>query len=387
MVCPHHGSGQLPIGAKIAGPKTRLPARGDIWPVFTIQVIPSRSSLCLGAERTGPFGFPAHREELSQTRLFRQLRIWVEVKLDWKDAMGKPRLHKVKKGETIAAIAKSYGHASGDDIWYHDYNNKLRKKHKTPTTLAPGDVLTIPLTKGELLTLNLWLAQAEAELDLSKALSFKSEKLSRSATSAMAEYKNNQKYCDMMVKEIEKAAKDIDGLFVTVDTVASIATMFVSLGAIAKRSSMAASATGKELAAINKEAAGIAKEMAKKPIKESAAKKGIEHLKTDKDVSEVGKRIAFAAECAMSVSSPSFWAKGIIGLWNGKSVGETLAWDPVKELKKQANEVKIEYGKRNGELFKSINQLQKSASQLAGMAKDAEARARKLTKAADAMPA
>ncbi|GGH26240.1 LysM domain-containing protein [Cribrihabitans marinus] len=301
--------------------------------------------------------------------------------------MAKQRKHKVKKGENLEKIAKGYGHASGGDIWYHDYNKVLRKKRKSPDALAAGDVLVIPQTKAEMLQVDLYRAQAQAERDLSAGLLIKADDLSRKAAVAMKQYKNNQKYCDMMVKEIEKAAKDIDGLLVTVDTINTVATMFVGLGAIARRSSLAAKATGKELVAINKEAAGIAKDMAKKPIKDSAAKKGIEYLNKDKDVSEVGKRVAYAAEVGMSVMNPSFWAKGLVALWNGKSVGEALAWDPVRELKTKANKVKIEYGKRNAELFTAIKGLEKTVSELTRLAKDAQGRALKLTKALEAMPA
>ncbi|MDP5221029.1 hypothetical protein Q5Y75_27995 [Ruegeria sp. 2205SS24-7] len=301
--------------------------------------------------------------------------------------MAKPRKHKVKKGEDIAKIAKSYGHASGGDIFYHGYNKALRKSRKSPEALTVGDVLVIPRTEAENLQALLWIAQTEAERDLSQGLLARADEFSRKAAAATKQYNNNKKYCDMMVKEIEKAAKDIDGMLVTVDTINTVATMFVGLGAITKRSSLAAKATGKELAAINKEAAGIAKGMAKKPIKDGAAKKGIEYLKTDKDVSEVGKRVAYAAEIGMSVTSPSFWAKGLVAIWNGKSLGEALAWDPVRELNKQANKVKIDYGKRNAELFSAIKGLEKSASKLIGMVKDAESRARKLSKSLEAMPA
>ena len=58
--------------------------------------------------------------------------------------------HRFKKGETIDKIAKKYGHKSGDAIWKHEKNKKLRSKRKTASALAPGDILYIPLTQKEI---------------------------------------------------------------------------------------------------------------------------------------------------------------------------------------------------------------------------------------------
>ncbi len=52
--------------------------------------------------------------------------------------------HIVKKGETVARIAKKYGYPNWHKIWKHPDNEALRSKRGNPNILYPGDKLTIP---------------------------------------------------------------------------------------------------------------------------------------------------------------------------------------------------------------------------------------------------
>lgn len=55
--------------------------------------------------------------------------------------------HKVKKGETLASIAKARGFAGKDQkkIFAAQYNGKLRKLRKGPDTIEIGDIVNFPI--------------------------------------------------------------------------------------------------------------------------------------------------------------------------------------------------------------------------------------------------
>jgi hypothetical protein len=58
-----------------------------------------------------------------------------------------PDKYKVKKGDTLAGIAKQFHHAKWQTIWNAPENKSLVSKRKKPEAIEPGDQLTIPLNE------------------------------------------------------------------------------------------------------------------------------------------------------------------------------------------------------------------------------------------------
>lgn len=53
-------------------------------------------------------------------------------------------VHEVRQGEHLARIVLDYGFTDPDAIWGLSANQSLRDQGRTPATLAPGDLVTIP---------------------------------------------------------------------------------------------------------------------------------------------------------------------------------------------------------------------------------------------------
>jgi N-acetylmuramoyl-L-alanine amidase len=54
------------------------------------------------------------------------------------------RTHVVQQGECVSSIAARYGLSSTDPIRSHPSNEVLRRKHRTPHALRPGDEVVVP---------------------------------------------------------------------------------------------------------------------------------------------------------------------------------------------------------------------------------------------------
>ena len=53
-------------------------------------------------------------------------------------------VHEVRQGEHLARIIRQYGFTDPDFVWGQSANQPLREQGRTPSTLAPGDLVTIP---------------------------------------------------------------------------------------------------------------------------------------------------------------------------------------------------------------------------------------------------
>jgi len=53
-------------------------------------------------------------------------------------------VHVVRQGEHLARIIRAYGFTDVDQVWDHGPNRLLRDQGRTPATLAPGDLVTVP---------------------------------------------------------------------------------------------------------------------------------------------------------------------------------------------------------------------------------------------------
>jgi N-acetylmuramoyl-L-alanine amidase len=57
---------------------------------------------------------------------------------------GYARLHVVRRGDNLTAIARQYGITGWKKLWDYSGNEKLRKRRKNPNVLYPGDEVAIP---------------------------------------------------------------------------------------------------------------------------------------------------------------------------------------------------------------------------------------------------
>jgi hypothetical protein len=57
---------------------------------------------------------------------------------------GESRIHKVRKGESVARVAQQYGIRGWKKLWEAPENEPLRKKRKNPNVIYPGDEIVVP---------------------------------------------------------------------------------------------------------------------------------------------------------------------------------------------------------------------------------------------------
>jgi spore germination protein YaaH len=269
------------------------------------------------------------------------------------------KTYKVKKGDTLAAIAKQFGHKKWEPIWNDRENKALVSKRRKPEAIQPGDQLTIPPNEKQ---------QKEGEASEKQAqktqqgLEDLSEKLKKQITIYDDLIKQNEEMNEQVIKELEDCLKGMKKWSKGVDAAAAVATglagmrkELMKLGTLGRK---ALSARGEELKKVAKEVAGVAKDIAQERGKDKAQEQALKFAADQKESSSTLVALAgFAAEAYDKISSPSFWAGTVVQLRDDKSWSEAVSTDITEEIEQRIKVLQTQSAQRVKQLEAKRNQL------------------------------
>ncbi|MFC6639757.1 hypothetical protein GV827_15205 [Sulfitobacter sp. JBTF-M27] len=247
------------------------------------------------------------------------------------------RYYKLKKNDTLDALASKHKYKNWKQIWMAKENANLRKRRSKPEQLQAGDMVYMPVTDAErkhvdktILELNLArndliVVRSDFEADI-KRLEYNCTNLTR----IVGEIK---KVSAGMISEIKAAKKGIKKVSTAVDTAATLVNLTRSLTKLAQTGYKASKASGDALKKINKD---LTKDV-KKKIRDGhidAARKMLVGLK---DTSL--EAIWIVNDSFDKMTSPSFWAMTFTQVWDGKSWSDAVTYDLDADFSKKIKRV------------------------------------------------
>jgi len=305
--------------------------------------------------------------------------------------MDKSRQHKVKKGDTLIKIAKTWKHKKWQTIWNAPENAKVKKKRADPEKIEPGDVLFVPYTLQEqkaILQAKLaLLSLADGERALAASMLAQAGATSKAAKLALKRRKNVDKEFKDVIAMLKKCAKDTKRMKDGVDIAWALATLGRDLGKMAKLSKQSSTATGDALTKINKEARDKAVSIMTKPVEGQAKKAGTEHLLNEKnEISKLGLIVGTISEAEDKMVSPAFWFDTFVKLKEGKSWTEAVTNQFEQEMKNKINRVDKDRIFLTKKLQLQADEAVKAVKSMQTEAKNAIKRAKDIKKDVAALP-
>ncbi len=250
------------------------------------------------------------------------------------------RNYKLKKNDTLDALARKFKYKGWKQIWLAKENAALRKKRGKPEKLQVGDIVYMPVTDAErkhvdksILELNmmrddLLVLRSNFEADI-KRLEYNCKNLTR----IIGDLK---RVAAGMIAEIKAAKKGIKRVSTAVDMAATLINLAHSLGKLAHTGFKASKASGDALKKINDE---LTRDV-KKKIRDGyidAARKSLVLLKnTSLEV------IWIVNDSYDKMTSPSFWAMTFTQIWDGKSWSEAVTYDLEADFARKIKNVERE---------------------------------------------
>ncbi len=247
------------------------------------------------------------------------------------------RFYKLKKNDTLDALASKYKYKNWKQIWMAKENAKLRKKRSKPEQLQAGDMVYMPVTDAErahvdktILELN--LARNDL-LDVRSDFEADIKRLEYNCTNLTRIIGEIKKVSAGMISEIKGAKKEIKKVSTAVDTAATLINLTRSLSKLAQTGYKASKASGDALKKINKE---MTKDV-KKKIRDGhidAARKMLVGLQ---DTSL--EAVWIVNDSFDKMTSPSFWAMTFTQVWDGKSWSDAVTYDLDADFAKKTKKV------------------------------------------------
>ncbi|HEX6629668.1 MAG TPA: LysM domain-containing protein [Gemmatimonadaceae bacterium] len=206
------------------------------------------------------------------------------------------REHVVRRGESLATIAASYGLASWQALYDAPCNGELRRQRANPALLQPGDRVRIPPDARQL---------AQARLRSLRALRVEMAKV-----------------FDRMERELAANRARVAGVGANVDTVAMVAGIVLNLGGFIKDASKLAKLSGDELTAANHALVGTHMKNFYDRAGGVAAQAGVFDVTGDEwEVWAFGKVVI---KSWYDMTSPSYWAGVITKMQTGQTPQESF---------------------------------------------------------------
>lgn len=247
------------------------------------------------------------------------------------------RYYKLKKNDTLDALARKHKYKGWKQIWMAKENTKLRKKRAKPEHLEVGDMVYMPVTDAErkhvdksILELNLnrndlLVVRNDFEADI--------KRLQYNCTNLIRIIGEIKKISAGMIVEIKAAKKGIKKVSTVVDTAATLINLTRSLAKLSQAGFKASKASGDALKKMNDE---LTKDV-KKKIRDThidAARKALVGLK---DTSL--EAVWIVNDSYDKMTSPSFWAMTFTQVWDGKSWSEAVTYDLEADFAKKIKRV------------------------------------------------
>jgi hypothetical protein len=305
--------------------------------------------------------------------------------------MADDRSHKVKKGETLAGIARKWKHKKWQVVWDDPKNAAIKKKRKEPDKIEPGDMLHIPWMDAEKLGIIkaklLLLSLMDVEKTLASNLIKRAGSTSQAATMAMSRHKQVTRDYDAIIAMIKQTVKDTKSMKTGVDVAWAVANLGRGLGKLATQAHKASKASGDALKAINKEAQGQAVGMMTGPVEGQAKKAGAKYLLNEKnEISRIGMVVGAVAEAQDKMTSPSFWFHAYVQMKDGKSWTDVVTDQWQQDAKNQIYVIEKQKIFLTKKLMLEAQAALKAVKTMQGEAKKALARVDNLRKEIDKMP-
>ncbi len=253
-------------------------------------------------------------------------------------------VYKIKKGDTLSGIAKQHGHKKWETIWDAPENKALVSKRKKPELIQPGDQLTIPPNENDKKAADEALAKTNALKDTLKSQEEKLKQQIKSLNEVIAEH---EQMSDRFIKELEGTLKSLKKVANAVDFVKEV-TEF--RGTVLKIGQIGASAIGKHHQKLEKagkeilhEVNAAVKEKDKDKLIGSAVKTLEEH---NENFNQAIGAVTTTYQAWENMAKPSFWAKTVSGLMNGKTWSEAVSQELGADIEKQITDFKTQSEKQ-----------------------------------------
>lgn len=235
--------------------------------------------------------------------------------------------HTVSSGESLSSVAKAYGLPNYKHIYNHPKNQEFRQIRANPNQIQPGDKLFIPPSPIQLI---------EQQIALFEKLS-----------------KEHSQLIDELIAKQNEQLSNLNKYTDNLDVIASVATMFVSLGFKIADGYKALKLTGKELAKANSNLAISAFKDSAQRIIEHTPLNSIPESEDAVILSLTKKGVKFFFD----IQTPSFWTgvitgtdpnqvnREVIGMLNEQKLEAIKNMDQkILEKRKQLMELRSQYG-------------------------------------------
>jgi hypothetical protein len=303
------------------------------------------------------------------------------------------KVHKVKKGDTLEAIAKKFKVKKWEVIWNCPENAKLKSKRKLPRQITVGDAVVIPFNDKERAALYLEIAFYRAskrnDLQIEFALLGQAAELDKAAELFDRRMKETDAFYRRLMAADRANLKNIKRVGMTVDIAASVLIMSRRMANLAKGYK---GANPKELAKINKDAAKLAADISLDGVNmiSSEAKKTIgkylnKHLPKSLNTAIGGLKVI--ENSYDKIQSPSFWATTVASLIEGKSWSAAVTRDLEEESNQRIARIDVQRIKALGALSASKREFMDDAAARRKEAKNAARRIGDADKALKSLPA
>lgn len=287
-----------------------------------------------------------------------------------------PTSYKVRKGDTLSAIARDHGFREWKPIWNAPDNRALVAKRKAPEKIEPGDSIVIPLTEKQekIVSTQLTKLQSESDADLSLSEALEAEVARGEARVACFNRLIAARHAmgAQLTSELNDNLNGLKNVGETVDAIATLTQLGISVGKIADIYAAAAEAEGSELEALNKEAVKETSDLIVDDAQDKTIKAvGILHDSVNMALAAVG----ILATSFEKMTSPSFWANVWVQMVdNHKGWSEAVSSDIGDDIKKRIRTVAADESRDIALLTKRKSEQQAHVDELRRQLKAAQSR-------------
>ncbi len=219
------------------------------------------------------------------------------------------KVHKVVKGDTVALIAKKYGHSDWKAVWNAKENKPLVSKRGKPENIQPGDALVIPPNDKDQKAVEVKVAALyrarDGNVHLREALTNEMDRLKHKVTIFSELITDSQQFTQKTVAELQDNLAGMKGWAKGVDVTATLLQMGVSVAKVGSLAKASTTASGEALKKLNEEAEKEVRKLATDPLKDEGVK-AVGKLKDNQGMALAA--VGIVADSWDKMTSPSFWA-------------------------------------------------------------------------------
>lgn len=273
-------------------------------------------------------------------------------------SLTKPVQYKVKRGDTLIKVCKSYGLKDSDAVWNDKDNEKIKKLRKKPEAIQPDDLIVLN-PQGPSST---EVKETLKEIDgMIASLENKLANL-QEAKKSLLQSKNQ------IISELAASYKQAKSTGDKTDAAATVALIIVDLTKLASKAHKAIELSGDALEAANRE---MLKEVGKMKLQQ-ARDIGAEIVSDIEPKNSAALNALIAtADAWKKMTSPSFWAYAYVkGMDEWKNTGSIpKAWakgvtaDPKADYQEAVGNVERQIAANLGKLDAAIGGVQSRIQQ------------------------